>query len=87
MKAAGEIAISNTEGISIDFATNRAMISGKEDRSRTELWKAQAPKGQLHRMEESLRLITEQKGGNSFCSVFVFAEEIETGRVDKGVKR
>jgi hypothetical protein len=42
MKAAGEIAGStgNTEGISIDFAMNHVMISGKEDRSRTELWKA-----------------------------------------------
>lgn len=47
MKAAGEIAMSNTEGVSIDFAMNHVMISGKGDRSRTELWKAQAPKGQL----------------------------------------
>lgn len=82
MKAAGEIAearpagyirkpvdcVSNTEGISIDSALNHVTISGKGDRSRTGLWKAQAPKGQLpgtmtgRYREESLRLITGQEG-------------------------
>jgi hypothetical protein len=54
MKAAGGIAIKRHRRSKRDYAIIHVMISGKEDRSRTELWKAAemrffslAPKGQL----------------------------------------
>jgi hypothetical protein len=81
MKAAGRDCKCNTEGVSTDFAENCAMISGKEDRSRTGLWKAQAPKGQLPGTRQAVlgrisQVYNRAEGIFSFCSVFVFAVNV-----------